>query len=180
MGFEPNLNPVQRYSRTFNPLEPVFLSSPFFFMTAGVTGVAGDVLAYTATQDTVNLAASGALRHELAGFLMQDVKNLDAGPVKGYRNYQNSVENLGGNVGVMKSNVLAETTRVVGTPAIGTRLATAKDGKGKLEAYNAASNNGDPIAVVEANAGVNSASVEPQQFATATAPTFFRIRIYNL
>lgn len=177
MAFEPNLNNVVRYSRTFNVLDPNAAISPFYFMAAATTGVAGDVVKYDTQADTVAIAASGALSHEIAGFLMQDVKDLDGGVVKGYRNLNNSVVNYGDNVGIWQGRGTAETKRYYGTaPAVGNRLCVGT--AGQLRVYGGALEVGDPIAVVEATVG--SATVEPQQLSTAGGNSFIRIRVYNL
>lgn len=178
MAFEPYLQNIQRYSRTFNPITPNAFVSPFYFMAAATTGVCGDVVSYS-TEDTITIATSGALRHQIAGFLMQDVKDLDAGPVKGYRNYNNTVEHLGGNVGVLQSNGVAETKRYAGSPAVGARLCVAVGGH--LRTYGSSTlETGDPLAVVEATVGSATPTIEPQQFSTAGGPDWIRIRIYNL
>ncbi len=180
MGYEPNLQNVQRYGRTFNVRTPNHFIAPFFFMAAATTGVAGHVLKYAATEDTVQIATSGLLKHQLAGFLMQDVKDLDAGAVKGYRNLNNTVENLGGNVGVAQGQFTADTKQYIGTPAVGDRLQVASDNSGNLAVYNALVT-GDPIAIVEATVSSATVSIEPQQFAAAsTGNAFIRIKTYNI
>lgn len=180
MGFEPYLQNVQRYSRTFNVRTPNTFISPFFFMQGTQTGVAGHVVKYgTAGEDSITLATSGAKVSDIAGFLMQDVKDLDAGAVKGYRNLNNTVENLGGNVGVAQGSFVADTKQYNGTPAFKDKLAVAKDNSGNLETY-AATQTGDAIAVVEATVGSAQVSLEPTQFSTAGGNTFIRIRTYGL
>lgn len=180
MGYEPYSQNVSRYGRTFDALDPNAFIAPFFFMKANTTGVAGDLVQYETTEDTVGPAVSGILLYNVAGFLMQDVKDLDAGAVRGWRNPNNSVEHLGGSVGVLQSNGPAMTKRYVGTPAIGTRLTSAKDGRGKLETYHATQNTGDAVAVVEAVVSSDTPTVEPAQFTGTAAPDFIRIRIYGL
>lgn len=179
MGYEPYLQNVARYSRTFNVRTPNHFIAPFFFMAANTTGVAGHVLKYSTTEDTVQIATSGTLRHQVAGFLMQDVKDLDAGAVKGYRNLNNTVEHLGGNVGVAQGNFTADTKQYNGTPAVGDRLAVAKDNSGNVETY-ASTQTGDAIAVVEATVSSAQVSLEPQQFSSTGGNAFIRIRTYGL
>ncbi len=182
MGFEPYLNNVRRYGRTFQVLNPDHFVSPFYFMVAATTGVAGHVVQYHATQeDTVQLAVSGILKHQVAGFLLQDVKDLDAGPVKGYRNKNNTVENLGGNVGVMplQPGSVCYTKQYTGTMTLGIRLTSAKNAGGNLEAYSATVNTGDPLAVVEAVTGSAQVSLEPQQLSAASGNAFIRIRVLS-
>ncbi len=182
MPFNPNLNNVKRYARTFSVLNPEHFVAPFYFMVANTTGVAGHVLQYTAGQeDTVSIATSGALRHTIAGFLMQDVKDLDAGPIKGYRQFNNTVEQLGGNVGVLQgSNNVCLTKQYVGSPAYRDRLAVATDNSGNLQTY-AATQTGDPIAVVEAVASAVAPTIEPTQLNPSQAGNaYIRIRTYNL
>lgn len=180
MGYEPYLNNVKRYSRTFNVRTPNHFVSPFFFMTANTTGVAGHVLRYSSTgEDTVIIATSGTKNYQVAGFLMQDVKDLDAGAIKGYRNLNNTVENLGGNVGVAQGYFVADTKQYNGAPGLGDRLAVAKDNSGNLETY-AATQTGDPIAVVESLVSPNQVSLEPTQFSTAGGNVFIRIKTYNI
>lgn len=178
MGYEPYQQNVQRYARTFDSLNPNAFVSPFFFMAAATTGVAGDVVKYS-TEDTVAIATSGTLNYQVAGFLMQDVKDLDAGSVKGYRNPNKSVANLGDSVGVLQGGGPAMTKRYVGTPAVGNRLAVDKLNSGKLEVY-ASTQTGDPIAIVEAVTSSATPTVEPTQFTGTAAPDFIRIRIYNV
>jgi len=142
------------------------------------TGLAGDVLSYS-TEDTVTTAPSGSLRHQFAGFLLQDVKDLDAGSVRGWRNLNNTVANLGDNVGVLQSNESCETKRYTGTIAVGDRLQVAKGGQGKLEAFSA-TNTGDAIAVVESTVSSIPVGTEPQQLAAGAGVNYIRIRVYNL
>lgn len=175
-----SINPT-RYGRTFQVLSLNPNISPFYYMAAATTGVAGDVLKYTgsANEETVSQATSGALRHELAGFLLQDVKDLDAGAVRGYRNLNNTVANLGDNVGVLQDNVLAETKRYTGTVAVGDRLTVHKEGI--LRKYGvAALEGGDPIAVVEATVSSVPQTTEPAQLSSSSGNNFIRIRVYNL
>lgn len=182
MPFNPNLNNVKRYSRTFLIENPNHFVSPFYFMVAATTGVAGHVVKYTAgKEDTVSLATSGTLAYQVAGFLMQDVKDLDAGAIKGYRQFNNTVENLGGNVGVLQGpgNVCL-TRQYNGSPAYLDRLAVAKDNSGNLETY-ASTQTGDPIAIVESVASAAQPTIEPTQFATGgNGNAYLRIRTYGL
>lgn len=179
MGYEPYLNNVKRYSRTFNVRTPNHFISPFFFMAAATTGVAGHVMIYSTTiEDTVTIAASGALKHTIAGFLTQDVKDLDAGAIKGYRNLNNTVENLGGNVGIAQGQFIADTKQYNGSPALGARLCV-NDSTGNLSTYTSLMT-GDPIAVVESLVAPNQVSLEPQQFSAASGNVFIRIKTYNI
>lgn len=182
MPFNPDINNVKRYSRTFSVLNPNHFVAPFYFMVSATTGVAGHVLKYTAgAEDTVSIATSGSLRNEIAGFLMQDVKDLDAGPIKGYRQFNNTVEDLGGNVGVLQgTNNVCLTRQYNGSPAYRDRLAVAKDNSGNLETY-ASTQTGDAIALVEAVASASQPTGEPTQFATGgNGNAYIRIRTYNL
>lgn len=182
MPFNPEINNVTRYARTFIVRNPNHFVAPFYFMVANTTGVAGHVLQYTAgAEDTVSIAQSGALRENIAGFLMQDVKDLDAGPIKGYRQFNNTVEDLGGNVGVLQgSNNVCLTKQYNGSPAYRAKLAVAKDNSGNLETY-AATQTGDAIAVVEAVAGAAAPTIEPTQLSPSNAGNaYIRIRTYNL
>lgn len=180
MGFEPYVNNISRYSRTFDTLDPNAFIAPFFFMAASTTGVAGDVVIYKTTgEDTLAPAASGALVHQIAGFLMQDVKDLDAGPVKGWRNPNNSVENLGGNVGVLQSNGPAVTKRYLGSPAYRDRLCVGQS-EGQLRTYGGSLETGDPLAIVESLTSHVTPSIEPTQYSTSGGNAWIRIRIYNL
>lgn len=179
MGYEPYVNTPSRYARTFQSLNPAaFIGN--FFMLANTTGVAGDLMKYS-SEDTVTLTTSGVAAYQIAGFLMQDVKDLDAGSVKGYRSPFNTVEHLGGSVGILQQNGPALTKRYVGSPAVGARLQAAPlaGDTGKLATY-AALNTGDPIAVVEAVTSSDTPTVEPAQFSGTAAPDFIRIRIYGL
>lgn len=177
--FNPYLQNVQRYARTFQVLNPDHFVNPFFYMAANTTGVAGQVVKYGAAEGSVEIAASGTQNYQVAGFLMQDVKDLDAGPVKGYRNLNNTVANLGDPVGVLVgAGNICLTKCYLGSPAVGDRLAVAKNGNGYLETY-AATQTGSPIAIVEAVSTAAITSLEPTQFSSAgTAP--IRIRTYNL
>ncbi len=180
MPYNPNTVTPQRYGRTFQVLSLNPNISPYYFMAAATTGVAGDLLKYHATdEETVQLATSGTLRHQFAGFLLQDVKDLDAGAVRGWRNLNNTVANLGDNVGVLQDNALCETKTYTGSVAVGQRLVTAPAGQGKLVTYNSAINTGDPIAVVEAVTASVPQSTEPQQLSTSSGNNFIRIRVYN-
>lgn len=179
MGYEPYVNTPSRYARTFQAISPVH-NLGNFFMAANTTGVAGDLVKYSTADDEITVATSGISAYQVAGFLMQDVKDLDAGAVKGYRNPYNTVEHLGGSVGVLQTNSIALTKRYVGTPTVGTRLTSAKLLNGQLETYSATANTGDPVAVVEAVTSSDTPSVEPAQFTGTAAPDFIRIRIYGL
>ena len=175
--FNPYLQNVQRYSRTFQVLNPNHFISPFFFMAAATTGVAGQVVKYGTVESSVTTAGSGVKNYQVAGFLMQDVKDLDAGPIKGYRNLNNTVANLGDQVGVLVGPGNAALTKAYnGTPAVGDRLCVGANGY--LETWVAA-NTGDPIAVVEASGDAATTSLEPTQF-TAAGTSYIRIRTYNL
>ena len=127
--------------------------------------------------DTVKIATSGALQDAIAGFLTQDGKDLDSGAVRGWRNLNNSTVNYGDNVGILQSNGLIETTRVVGTLSRGNKVQVADAGTGKLQAYDSLTA-GAVLGVVEA-ASVAASSNEPAQ-GTATADSLVRIRIYGL
>lgn len=179
MGFQPNTSYPTRYARTFNWLDPNAFVSPYFFMTASTTGVAGDLVEYnTAVEvDTIKIATSGALRSAIAGFLTQDVKDLDGGAVRGWRNLNNSVANLSDNVGVLQSNGLIETTRVEGTLSRGNTVQASANSNGRLQAVDSLTA-GTVLGVVEA-ASVRASSNEPAQ-GSATADSLVRIRIYGL
>lgn len=179
MGFTPNTFAPSRKARTFNYLDPNAFVSPYFFMAAATTGVAGDLLEYDTASavDTVKIATSGAQRQALAGFLTQDVKDLDSGAVRGWRNLNNSTANLTDNIGVLQSNGLIETTEYDGTLARGNRVAVGPLGNGNLAAY-AALDTGAVLGVVEA-IGTQASSIEPSQFGS-TAKDLVRIRIYGL
>ncbi len=180
MGFEPYVNIISRYSRTFQVMTPNAFIAPFYFMKAAVTGVAGQVLKYDTLEDTVTVAGSGVTRDQVAGFLMQDVKDLDAGPVKGYRNLQQTVENLGGNIGVLQgSNNVCLTKAYTGSPALSNKLTVASNGY--LRVYgSAALETGDPIAIVEATVSSTTPTIEPQQLTASNSPDWIRVRTYNL
>ncbi len=178
MPFNPNLQIPQRYGRTFQTLALNPKVSPYFFMAAATTGVAGDVVKYhSSLEDTVDIAASGVTREEIAGFLLQDVKDLDAGAIKGWRNLNNTIANLGDNVGVLQDNIVAETKRYIGSPAYKAVLGVGA--AGQLRVFNSG-DNGDPIAVVEAVTSSVPTGTEPQQLASSSGKEFIRIRIYNL
>jgi len=180
MGYEPYIQNISRYSRTFDPLGPNKFTAPFFFMAAATTGVAGDLVSYSATiENTVSQAASGVALTSLAGFLMQDVKNLDAGALKGWRNPNNSVVNLGDNVGVYQDNGPILTKRYVSAGAtLGVTLTSAADGNGRLQATSATTNTGAAVGVIEAVTSTATPTIEPSQYGTAAAPDFIRVRIY--
>jgi len=176
MAFEPYVQNISRYARTFDPLMPNAFVAPFFFMAAGTTGVAGDVVQYGAADDTVTTAVSGVKQIAIAGFLMQKVSNLDAGSLKGWRNPNNSEANLGDNIGVLQSNGPAMTKRYVGTVARGNQLVVERTGTGQLEATYALAG-GDVMAVVEASTTSATPTIEPSQYGSAISPDFIRIRI---
>lgn len=168
-------NIPQRYARSFDVINVNFVGSPFFFMHAATTGVAGMVMAYDTVEDYVNVATSGTTNYSVAGFLMQDVKDLDSGAVKGYRNLNNTVANLGDNVTIAQGNFAAFTKTYNGSPAFGNQLQVSTTRPGYLEAY-AASNTGSVIAIVEAINSPQSPTIEPPQLATTvTGPQFIRI-----
>ncbi len=176
-----SINP-SRYGRSFNVLSQYINIAPFFFMASAQTGVAGDVLQYNGTnEESVTLAASGIVRHQIAGILLQDVKDLDAGAVRGWRNLNNSVANLGDNVGVLQGPVpfLAETKRYTGSVTLFGRLQVAKAGQGQLEAFSA-TNTGDAIAVVEATVSSVPQSTEPAQLSSSSGNNFIRIKVYGI
>ena len=177
--FNPYLQNVQRYARTFQVLNPNHFVNPFFYMGALQTGLAGEVVKYGTVEGSVEKATSGVLGYQVAGFLMQDVKDLDAGPVKGYRNLNNTVANVGDPVGVLVgAGNICLTKCYTGSPAVGTRLQVSKTVGGFLEAYSA-TNTGDVVAVVEAVSTAAITSLEPTQFTSAgVAP--IRIRTINL
>jgi len=175
MYTNPNTFVPSRYSRSFNVLGQNPRISPLFSMAAATTGVAGDVLAYN-TEDTVVPASSGALRYQVAGFSMQDVKNLDSGAVRGWRNLNNTVANLGDFIGVLQSNELAETKRYTGTPADFANLCV--DSVGMLRTKTAL-DTGDYFAVVESTVSSIPQATEPSQFGTS-ATNYIRIKILNL
>ncbi len=178
MPYNPNTFIPTRYGRTFQVLNQNPRISPMYFMAAATTGCAGDVLAY-GVEDTVAPAVSGALRHQIAGFLLQDVKDLDAGAVRGWRNLNNTVANLGDNIGILQSNELCETKRYTGSPAVKDRLCV--DSVGQLRTYGSSSlETGDPIAVVESTVSSVPVATEPQQKSTSGGPNFIRIKVYNL
>jgi hypothetical protein len=169
-------NIPQRYARSFDVADVNFVGSPFFFMKANTTGVAGQLLKYETTEDTVSIATSGIKAYQVAGFLMQDVKDLDGGAVKGYRNLNNTVANLGDNVTVAQGKFIAFTKAYTGTVAAGDRLQVSKAGDGYLEAYSA-TNTGDVVAVAEAVSSSVTPTIEPQQLASASGKDFIRIRV---
>ncbi len=180
MAYEPYQNNVRRYARTFDVVDPNAFIAPFFFMKAATTGVAGDAVIYATSspEDTVDIATSGALKYQLAGWLMQDVKDLDAGPLKGWRNPNNSVEHLGGNVGVYQGGGTVYTKRYNGSPAYRDRLCV-NDSTGKFTVFTALMA-GDVLGVVEAVAGAATPTVEPSQFGGTAAPDFIRVRLTAL
>ena len=167
-----------RYARTFEAVNLNQYLSPFYFMKAATTGVAGHALRYHTDEDYVDIAVSGMLKHQFAGFLMQDVKNLDGGAIKGYRNPNNTVEQNGGNVGVAQGFVVAFTKQYNGSPARGDRLCV-NDSTGNLTIYSSLMT-GDPIAVVEATSSSVAPTVEPQQLSSASGNAFIRIKTFNL
>ena len=180
MGYQPYLQNVTRYGRTFQVVNPNHFVTPFYFMAASTTGVAGHVVKYDTQEDTIAIATSGSKAYEVAGFLMQDIKDLDAGPVKGYRNLNKTVENLGGNVGVLQGpGNVCFTKQYNGSPALGNRLTVAGDNSGNLAVYSTLMTS-DPIAVVEATVSSVQPSIEPQQYSTTGGKNFIRIRTYNL
>lgn len=180
MGFSHYGEIAQRYSRTFNVADPNVVNKSFYFMAASTTGVAGDVVQYDTAEDTIAIATSGSRRDQVAGFLMQDVKDLDAGAVKGYRNMNNSVEHLGGNVSVLQDNTIAFTKRYLGTPAVGDRLMLDELDSGKLMTFDA-NNDGFELARVEATTSADTPNVEPTQLSSGgLAEDWIRIRIFGL
>jgi hypothetical protein len=159
MGTPTNTNFARRYARSFDVVNPQAFVSPFFFMAASTTGVAGQVVKYGSTEDTVTQATLGDTRFQIAGFLMQDVKDLDAGPVKGYRNLQNTVANLGDPVGVLQGSAIAFTKAYNGTPAAKDVLVA--DTNGYLAVGSGSGVN--ILAIVEAIASSTTPSNEPSQ-----------------
>jgi len=142
-------------------------------MASSTTGVAGQAVEYGSTEDTVTLAGASTHRHQLAGFLMQNVKDLDAGPVKGYRNLNNSEADLGDSVGVLQGAAVAFTKTYKGSPAAKDLLST--DAEGYL-IVNSATSGTEIVAIVEAITSSATPSIEPTQ--TSTTPTdYIRIRI---
>lgn len=179
MAYQPYQQNIHRYARTFDVVDPNAFIVPFFFMAAATTGVAGDVIAYSTTvEDTVTTVSSGALKYQIAGFLMQDIKDLDAGPLKGWRNPNNSVEHLGGNVGIWQGGGVAFTKRYVGTPAFGNRLCV-NTSDGNLSVFTALMA-GDVLGVVEATTSSATPTIEPQQYTAGIGPDFIRVRISSL
>jgi hypothetical protein len=169
-------NIPQRYARSFDVADVNFTASPFFFMKANTTGVAGQVLQYDTTEDYVTTAQSGVKAYAVAGILMQDIKDLDGGAVKGYRNLNNTVDNLGANVLVAQGNFVGFTKTYVGTVALGNRLQVSAVTPGYLAAY-AATNTGDVLGVVEAVSSSTTPTIEPQQLASgSTGNDFIRVR----
>lgn len=173
MGTPTNTNFARRYSRSFDVVTPQSFTSPFFFMAAATTGSAGQVVKYGATEDTVEIAGLNATRYQVAGFLQQDVKDLDAGPVKGYRNLNNTVANLGDPVGVLQGFGVAFTKIYSGTPAVGQTLTSAANGY----LLTGVASGIDVLAVVEAVTSSISPSNEPAQTAAAAGNNYIRIRI---
>lgn len=179
MAYQPYSQSIKRYARTFDVVDPNAFIAPFFFMAAATTGVAGDTVAYSSTQeDTVTTVTSGALKYQIAGWLMQDIKDLDAGPLKGWRNPNNSVEHLGGNVGVFQGGGSVFTKRYNGTPAFGNRL-VVNDNSGNLSVFTALMT-GDVLGVVEAAASSATPTIEPQQYTAGIGPDFIRVRLSSL
>lgn len=178
MPYVPNTFSPSRKFRTFQTLSPTNTISPFYFMIAATTGVAGHALKYSTTDETVvQIATSGLLTYQFAGFLTQDVKDLDGQGVRGYRNLNSFTANLGDSVGVAQSNGLYETAQYNGTPTLGQRLCV-NDSTGNLTVYSALMT-GDPLAVVEATVGSVPTRLEPQQFSSAnTGNNLIRIRVY--
>lgn len=176
MSFNPNTFSPSRYARTFNALDPNAFVSPFFFMAAATTGVAGQVVAYdlTGDEETVTIADGIVGPSGVAGFLVQDVKDLDAGAVRGWRNLNNSTANLGDNVGVLQSNGVVETTSYNGTPVRGDVVALGPNGLLTTD------HSTDPIGRVEATVDSVPASREPAQTSTAGGNSLIRVRVYGL
>ena len=178
MGFEPYVQNISRYSRTFDPIMPNAFVSPFYFMAANTTGVQGDALQYSSTiEDTVQIATSGIASYQIAGFLMQDVKQLDTGSLKGWRNPNNSIVNVGDNVGILQTNGPAMTKRYSGTPTLLNQLTVDPSASGKLIVYTGSNNTTGQIAIVEAVSSSATPTVEPSQYGGTAAPDFIRIRI---
>ena len=167
---------VQRYSRSFEYVNTNAFVSPFFFMAANTSGLAGAVLQYGTLEDTVMIAVSGV--SQSAGFLTQDVKDLDSGAVKGYRNLNNTVENLGGPVGVLQGPGQVCFTRVyVGAPAYkDTLTVSSNSADGGAVATKGATWTSASIAVVEAVNSSQSITLETQQFSTTGNQAYIRIR----
>lgn len=178
MAYEPYSQNIKRYARTFDVIDPVAFIAPFFFMKASTTGVAGDAVIYSTAEDTVDIATSGALKYQLAGYLMQDIKDLDAGPLKGWRNPNNSVEHLGGNVGVYQGGGTVFTKRYNGTPAFKDRLCV-NTSDGRLTVFTSLMA-GDVLGTVESVAGAATPTVEPTQYTGTAGPDFIRVRLTAL
>ena len=176
MSFQPYVQNISRYSRTFDPLSPNAFVAPFYFMAGTVTGVAGDVVQYGTQDDTVTTAVSGVASTSVAGFLMQAVLNLDSGALKGWRNPNNSVANVGDNVGVLQSNTPCLTKRYIGSLVRGNAVTVDASGTGQL-VVTSAGNTGPTLGVVEATTTTTTPTVEPSQYGTAISPDFIRVRV---
>jgi hypothetical protein len=174
MATPTNVNFAKRYSRSFDVVNPQAFTSPFFFMAASTSGSAGQVVMYDTTEDTVKIATSGLDKFQVAGFLMQDVKDLDAGPVKGYRNLNNTTANMGDPVGVHQGYGVAFTKIYAGSPALKDKLGV--NGNGYLYSTSGNVAQSDILAVVEAVASSLTPSNEPSQTG-ASATDYIRIRI---
>lgn len=172
-------NVAKRYSRTFEVSSTNKFESPFFVLAASTTGTAGQVVAYDTPEDVVKIAVSGSKNYQIAGFLLQDVKDLDGGNLKGYRNLNNTVVNYGDSVGVFQGGGVAYTKVYQGSCTLGTRLTVSSDGRGFLEPFTALVT-ADVIGVVEAVTSSKAPSNEPQQFSSASGNDWIRVRIFNL
>ncbi len=168
-----NTNFARRYARSFDVVNPQAFVSPFFYMASATTGSAGQVVKYGSTEDTVAIAGTGETKFAVAGFLMQDVKDLDAGPVRGWRNLNNTVANLGDPVGVLQGFGVAFTRIYSGSMAVGTKLGSNSVG------YLASTNDSgvQVLAVVEAvTSSLTPSGNEPSQTGSSVTD-YIRIRI---
>lgn len=183
MAFEPNTLRPRRATRNFDVLKGGIVN-PNFFMKASTSGVAGQALKYDTTENTVDIAAARTSRYMLAGFLLQDVRDLSA--LNGYRNWTaNSVANFGDAVGVVQGPTLVMTRTYVGSPVVGDLLEVDANGYLAVStvALNATSASGLHVGIVEAvqdgelNPGTN---IEPSQGGQTTPSNrnFIRVKLF--